>query len=330
MEQRLISELGNTIHQNAGFVSSMKNEIARVVVGQEHMVEAAMIALLTGGHILLEGVPGLAKTLLCNTIAQVVDCQFHRIQFTPDLLPSDLIGSLAYRQNDGTFYAKKGPVFANLVLADEINRAPAKVQSALLEAMQEKQVTIGETTYPLPRPFLVVATQNPIDQEGTYPLPEAQVDRFMLKVIVDYPTIEEEKRILERTTSPQKTTVTPVTSASHIITASSIVESIYIDERVQNYIVNIVYATRRPENYCLPKLKECIARGASPRATIALAAAAKALAFMDMRAFVTPDDIQKLAFDVLQHRIALTYEAEADNITPVDIIEAILGKVEVP
>ena len=328
--ERTIQELGNVIRQSAGFISSLKAEISRVIVGQEHMIDCAVIAMLTGGHILLEGVPGLAKTLLCNTLARVVDCQFKRIQFTPDLLPADLIGSLAYRQDDGTFYANKGPIFANLILADEINRAPAKVQSALLEAMQEKQVTIGDATYPLPRPFLVVATQNPIDQEGTYALPEAQVDRFMLKVVVDYPTLAEEKRILERMTSPQTVVPNTVTSVSNIIAAASNVAQVYIDERIQDYIVRLVYATRRPEDFDLPKLKSCIARGASPRATISMATAAKAAAFMQVRAFVTPDDIQKLAVDVLQHRIALTYEAEADNITTTDIIEAIIEKVEVP
>ena len=309
---------------------SLKSEIGRIVVGQEHMVDAAIIALITGGHILLEGVPGLAKTLLCNTLARVVDCQFRRIQFTPDLLPADLIGSLAYRQDNGSFYAKKGPIFANLILADEINRAPAKVQSALLEAMQEKQVTIGDTTYPLPRPFLVVATQNPIDQEGTYPLPEAQIDRFILKVVVDYPNIDEEKRMLARMISPQHPTANSVISAANVLTMASNVERIYADERVQDYIVNIVQATRHPEKYGLPKVSRCILRGASPRATISLANAARAIAFMNMRAFVLPDDVQKVATDVLRHRIALTYEAEADGIRSVDIIEAILSKVEVP
>ena len=309
---------------------SLKSEIGRIVVGQEHMVDAAIIALITGGHILLEGVPGLAKTLLCNTLARVVDCQFRRIQFTPDLLPADLIGSLAYRQDNGSFYAKKGPIFANLILADEINRAPAKVQSALLEAMQEKQVTIGDTTYPLPRPFLVVATQNPIDQEGTYPLPEAQIDRFMLKVVVDYPNIDEEKRMLARMISPQHPTAKSDISAANVRTMASNVERIYADERAQDYIVNIVQATRHPEKYGLPKVSRCILRGASPRATISLANAARAIAFMNMRAFVLPDDVQKVATDVLRHRIALTYEAEADGIRSVDIIEAILSKVEVP
>ena len=327
---RFNSELSNTIRQNAGFISSMKSEISRMIVGQSHMIDCAIIALLTGGHILLEGVPGLAKTLFCNTLAKVVSCQFHRIQFTPDLLPADVVGSMAYRADNGSFYAKKGPIFANLVLADEINRAPAKVQSALLEAMQEKQVTIGDTTYPLPRPFLVIATQNPIEQEGTYPLPEAQVDRFMLKVNVEYPSFEEERMILQRMASPQKVVINPITAASNIITAAANVEAIYIDERVQDYIVSLVYATRHPEHYGLPKVAECIARGASPRATLALANAAKASAFMDLRAFVTPEDIQRLVVDVLQHRIVLTYEAEADNITVLDIIEAILEKIEVP
>ena len=328
--ERSIAELSSTIRQSACVVPSLKSEIGRIVVGQEHMVDAAIIALITGGHILLEGVPGLAKTLLCNTLARVVDCQFRRIQFTPDLLPADLIGSLAYRQDNGSFYAKKGPIFANLILADEINRAPAKVQSALLEAMQEKQVTIGDTTYPLPRPFLVVATQNPIDQEGTYPLPEAQIDRFMLKVVVDYPNIDEEKRMLARMISPQHPTANSVISAANVLTMASNVERIYADERVQDYIVNIVQATRHPEKYGLPKVSRCILRGASPRATISLANAARAIAFMNMRAFLLPDDVQKVATDVLRHRIALTYEAEADGIRSVDIIEAILSKVEVP
>lgn len=328
--ERNLSELSNVIRQSAGFISSLKTEISRVVVGQEHMIDSAVIALLTGGHILLEGVPGLAKTLLCNTLARVVDCQFKRIQFTPDLLPSDLVGSLAYRPEDGSFYAKRGPIFANLVLADEINRAPAKVQSALLEAMQEKQVTIGETTYLLPSPFLVIATQNPIDQEGTYALPEAQIDRFMLKVVIDYPTVEEEKCILDRMTDVQPPSPNSVTQASNIITASSKVDAIYLDDRVKNYIVHIVCATRTPAAYDLPKLSAYLARGASPRATIALARASKALAFMQMRAFVTPDDVQSLARDVLRHRLALTYEAEADNISTVDIIDAIIDKIQVP
>ncbi|MBQ9243588.1 MAG: MoxR family ATPase [Proteobacteria bacterium] len=326
MDEALVS----AVQRNAGFVSSMKSEIARVIVGQDHMVNAAIIALLTGGHILLEGVPGLAKTLLCNTIARVVECQFKRIQFTPDLLPADLIGSLAYRQNDGTFYAKKGPIFANLVLADEINRAPAKVQSALLEAMQEKQVTIGDTTYPLPSPFLVIATQNPIDQEGTYPLPEAQVDRFMLKVVIDYPSEQEEKLILDRMTAHRKIIPNSITSASNLIAAASVVEDIHIAQRVRDYIVSIICATRNPENYGLSAIRTSIARGASPRATIALAAAAKANAFINQRAYVHPDDIKALAKDVLRHRITLTYEAEADNVTPNDIIDTILKKIEAP
>ena len=325
-----LKELTQTIQDAGAFVSSLKAEIGRVVIGQERMVDRAVIALLTGGHLLLEGVPGLAKTLLCNTLAHVVDCQFKRIQFTPDLLPADLIGSLAYRQDNGSFYAKKGPIFANLVLADEINRAPAKVQSALLEAMQERQVTIGDTTYPLPRPFLVVATQNPIDQEGTYMLPEAQVDRFMMKTLVDYPTMDEEMRMLERMTASQKYTPSPVTTAENIIKAAAHVESVYMDERIRTYIVRLIQATRHPEQYKLSKLKACIARGSSPRGTLALASAARARAFMDLRAFVTPDDIQQIAPDVLRHRIALTYEAQADEITTTDIISSILRMVEIP
>ena len=323
-------ELTQTIQEAGAFVSDLKAEIGRVVIGQERMVDRAVIALLTGGHLLLEGVPGLAKTLLCNMLAHVVDCQFKRIQFTPDLLPADLIGSLAYRQDNGSFYAKKGPIFANLVLADEINRAPAKVQSALLEAMQERQVTIGDTTYPLPRPFLVVATQNPIDQEGTYMLPEAQVDRFMMKTLVDYPTMDEEMRMLERMTASQKYTPSPVTTAENIIKAAAHVESVYMDERIRTYIVRLIQATRHPEQYKLSKLKACIARGSSPRGTLALASAARARAFMDLRAFVTPDDIQQIAPDVLRHRIALTYEAQADEITTTDIISSILRMVEIP
>lgn len=327
---RAMTELSASVQEASGFVSTLRTEIGRVVVGQAHMVQAAMIALLSGGHILLEGAPGLAKTLLCNTLAHAVECQFRRIQFTPDLLPADLTGSLAYRQEDSSFYVKKGPVFANLILADEINRAPAKVQSALLEAMQEKQVTIGDATYPLPRPFLVVATQNPIDQEGTYPLPEAQIDRFMLKVVVDYPTFDEEKQILSRMTDTETPEANMVTTAAHIIEASGLVKRIYIDACVQDYIVRIVHATRHPELYGLEPLVKCIHRGASPRATLALANGGRALAFMASRAFVSPEDIRTLALDVLRHRIALTYDAEADNITSADIIDAILNKVDVP
>ena len=312
------------------FIDDIKREIARVVIGQQRMVDRALIALITGGHILLEGVPGLAKTLLCNTLAKVVDCQFKRIQFTPDLLPADLIGSLTYRQDNGTFYAKKGPVFSNLVLADEINRAPAKVQSALLEAMQEKQVTIGDETYPLPSPFLVVATQNPIDQEGTYALPEAQVDRFMLKVLVDYPSQEEEKKMLVNVTNPQKIAVSKIIDLERLKAASKEAESVYIDERIQNYIVRLIHATRHPEECGLEEIRQCISRGSSPRGTIALAISGKALAYMQSREFVTPDDIKEIAPDVLRHRISLTYEAQADDITPDTIIETILKKVQVP
>ncbi len=328
--ERSLAETASIVRQSANFIQGLKSEISRVIVGQEHMVDRAIIALLTGGHLLLEGVPGLAKTLLCNTLAQVVDCQFQRIQFTPDLLPADLIGSMTYRQDTCTFSTKKGPIFANLILADEINRAPAKVQSALLEAMQEKQVTIGETTFALPTPFLVIATQNPIDQEGTYLLPEAQVDRFMMKVVIDYPTIEEEKLILDRMTNPQKTLLSPVTSAANLIQASQNVNLVYLDDRIKTYIVNLVYATRCPEDFGNPQLKSCIEHGASPRATIALALASKARAFMDARAYVTPEDVQNLAQDILQHRISMSYEAEANNITSPDVIEAIMSQIEVP
>lgn len=328
--ERSLAETTSIVRQSAGFVSGLRTEISRVIVGQTHMINRAVIALLTGGHLLLEGVPGLAKTLLCNTLAQVVDCQFQRIQFTPDLLPADLVGSMAYRQDTGSFYAKKGPIFANLILADEINRAPAKVQSALLEAMQEKQVTIGESTFALPSPFLVIATQNPIDQEGTYALPEAQIDRFMMKVIVGYPSIEEEKEILNRMTDKQKIVPASVTTAANLIHASQHVNLVYLDERIRTYIVNIVYASRQPDQFGLPQLKHCIEHGASPRATIALAMAAKAHAFMDARAYVVPEDIQELATDVLQHRIAISYEAEADNISSSDVIDTIIEKINVP
>ena len=311
-------------------IQALKTEIARIVVGQNNMVERAIIALLTGGHILLEGMPGLAKTLLCNTLAHAIDCQFKRIQFTPDLLPADLIGSLTYRQDNGTFYAKKGPIFANLVLADEINRAPAKVQSALLEAMQEKQVTIGDETYPLPRPFLVVATQNPIDQEGTYALPEAQIDRFMLKVIVDYPSPDEEKTILDRILISKNDSPQMILSQEDLSKLSLLIESIYIDDRVRDYIVRIIDATRHPDTCGLAGIRHEIARGSSPRGTLSLAAATRAYAFINGRDYTTPDDVQQLVHDVLRHRIALTYEAQADDITSDDIISKIIEKIEVP
>lgn len=312
------------------FTDDLRTEIARIVVGQENMVNRAIIALLTGGHILLEGMPGLAKTLLCNTLARAVDCQFKRIQFTPDLLPADLIGSLAYRQDNGSFYAKKGPIFANLVLADEINRAPAKVQSALLEAMQEKQVTIGDETYPLPQPFLVVATQNPIEHEGTYELPEAQIDRFMLKVIVDYPTPDEEIIILDRMTRTEKISAKKILSSEDISKAAAQVEAVYMDDRVRDYIVRIIHATRQPDQYNLSSLSHVISRGSSPRGTLSLAVSSRAFAFLQGRDFVTPDDVQQMTPDVLRHRIALTYEAQADNISAEDVIKTILENVEVP
>ena len=325
-----LAETTSIVRQSAGFISELRAEISRVIVGQNHMIDRAVIALLTGGHLLLEGVPGLAKTLLCNTLAHVVDCQFQRIQFTPDLLPADLVGSMAYRQDTGSFYAKKGPVFANLILADEINRAPAKVQSALLEAMQEKQVTIGESTFALPSPFLVIATQNPIDQEGTYALPEAQTDRFMMKVLVGYPSMEEEKEILNRMTDRQKIVPSPVTTAEQLIQAAGHVNLVYLDERIRSYIVNIVYATRQPAQFGLPQLTACIEHGASPRGTLSLAMAAKAHAFMDGRAYVVPEDVQALVADVLRHRIAISYEAEADNMSSENVIETIIEKISVP
>lgn len=327
---RSASDINAIIRQNAPLIAAMKTELARVVVGQEAMVDRAIIAILAGGHILLEGVPGLAKTLLCSTLAQVIDCQFRRIQFTPDLLPADLLGTLAYRQDTATFQVKKGPIFANLVLADEVNRAPAKVQSALLEAMQERQVTIAETTYPLPRPFLVMATQNPIDQEGTYSLPEAQVDRFMMKVLVSYPSAAEEKRILERMTDTEKPRATQVVSAANIMSAQNAVENIYLDDRIKNYIVSLVCATRDPAQHNMAQMKSLVEFGASPRATIALAQAAKACAFMDARSFVIPDDVQAIGFDVLRHRVSMSYEAEAESISSEDFLQTLFKTVQVP
>ncbi|MFA5624228.1 MAG: MoxR family ATPase [Bradymonadales bacterium] len=327
---RSASDINAVIRQNAPLIASMKAEIAKVVVGQENMIERALIGVLAGGHILLEGVPGLAKTLLCSTLAQVIDCQFQRIQFTPDLLPADLIGTLAYRQDTGNFQVKKGPIFANLVLADEVNRAPAKVQSALLEAMQERQVTIADTSYPLPRPFMVMATQNPIDQEGTYSLPEAQLDRFMMKVVVNYPSAAEEKRILERMAEKDKPMAEKVVSAANIMSAQSVVENIYIDDRIKNYIVALVCATRDPASHKMPEMKDLVEFGASPRATISLALASKACAFMDGRSFVIPDDVQAIGYDVLRHRVSMSYEAEAENISAMDFLQNLFKSVEVP
>ena len=313
------------------FVRSLLEETGRVVVGQQHMIERLLIGLISGGHVLLEGVPGLAKTLAVSTLAQSVRAEFQRIQFTPDLLPADLIGTLIYHQAEARFAVKKGPIFANIILADEINRAPAKVQSALLEAMQEQQVTIGDTTYPLPEPFLVLATQNPIDQEGTYPLPEAQVDRFMLKVTVGYPTREEEMAIMQRMAKTGKTVaVSPVVGPEQILAARAELNNLYVDERVEGYIVDLVLATREPENYGLRELNGLLAFGASPRATINLNLAARAHAFLDGRAYVTPEDIRALALDVLRHRLTVTYEAEAEEVTSENLVARVLEKVEVP
>ena len=302
----------------------------QVIVGQKHLIDALLISLLSDGHILLEGVPGLAKTLAIKTLSQLVDADFSRIQFTPDLLPADVVGTMIYSQKDENFQVKKGPVFANFVLADEINRAPAKVQSALLEAMQEHQVTIGEKTFALPNPFLVMATQNPIEQEGTYQLPEAQVDRFMLKVIIDYPTLEEEKAIIRENLQGKMPEVHPVTTAEEIIRARKVVNMVYIDEKIEQYIADIVFATRYPERYGMPELKDLITFGGSPRASINLAKAARAYAFIKHRGYVVPEDVRAVAHDVLRHRIGLSYEAEAANVSSEEIVSKIVNKIEVP
>ena len=325
-----IRELNVRIEQQSGFVTNLVTGMDRVIVGQKHLVDSLLISLLSDGHILLEGVPGLAKTLAIKTLSQLVDADYSRIQFTPDLLPTDVVGTLIYSQKDEKFQVKKGPVFANFVLADEINRAPAKVQSALLEAMQEHQVTIGEQTFKLPKPFLVMATQNPIEQEGTYELPEAQVDRFMLKVVIDYPTIDEEKLIIRENLQDNLPTVTPVTTADEILKAREVVNQVYIDEKIEQYIADIVFATRYPERYGLGELKDMITFGGSPRASINLAKASRAYAFIKHRGYVVPEDVRAIAHDVLRHRIGLSYEAEASNVTSEEIISKIINKVEVP
>ena len=325
-----IRELNILIEQQSAFITSIKRGMEGVIVGQKHLVDSLLIGLLSDGHILLEGVPGLAKTLAIKTLAQLVNTEFSRIQFTPDLLPADVIGTLIYSQKTESFQVKKGPVFSNFILADEINRAPAKVQSALLEAMQEHQVTIGSTTFDLPSPFLVMATQNPIEQEGTYQLPEAQVDRFMLKVIIDYPTIEEEKQIIRENLNGLKADIKPVVEASEILNARKIVNQVYLDEKIEQYIADIVFATRYPERYELENIKPLITFGGSPRASINLAKAARAYAFINHRGYVVPEDVRSVAYDVLRHRIGLSYEAEADNVTGEEIINKILSKVEVP
>ena len=330
MENIDIRELNARIEQQSAFITNLVTGMEQTIVGQKHLIESLLISLLSDGHILLEGVPGLAKTLAIKTLSQLVEADYSRIQFTPDLLPADVIGTMIYSQKDEKFLVKKGPVFANFVLADEINRAPAKVQSALLEAMQEHQVTIGSETFNLPKPFLVMATQNPIEQEGTYPLPEAQVDRFMLKTVIDYPTLDEEKKIIRGNIDGVITDVKPVTTASDIMNARNVVLQVYLDEKIEQYIADIVFATRFPERYGLKELKEYISFGGSPRASINLAKASRAYAFIKRRGYVVPEDVRAIAHDVLRHRIGLTYEAEASNVSSEEIISNIINKVEVP
>lgn len=325
-----IRELNEKIQKESQFIDMIYLEMNKVIIGQKHMTERLLIGLLANGHILLEGVPGLAKTLAINSLANVIDAKFSRIQFTPDLLPADLLGTLIYSQKNEEFVVKKGPLFSNLVLADEINRSPAKVQSALLEAMQERQITIGDETFKLEEPFLVMATQNPIEQEGTYPLPEAQVDRFMLKVVINYPKKEEEKIILRQNISNVKAKTNKVITTEEILRAREIVREVYLDEKIENYITDIVFASRYPKDYRLGKYEQMISYGASPRASINLALAAKAYAFIKRRGYVIPEDVRAIAHDVMRHRIGLTYEAEAENITSEDIINEILNSVEVP
>lgn len=330
MAQVDIRELNERIESKSAFVNMIMMGMDKVIVGQKHLVESLLIGLLSDGHILLEGVPGLAKTLAIKSLASLIEADYHRIQFTPDLLPADVVGTMIYSQKNEEFQVKKGPIFSNFVLADEINRAPAKVQSALLEAMQERQVTIGETTLKLPKPFLVMATQNPVEQEGTYPLPEAQVDRFMLKVVINYPSKEEEKLILRQNITNSYDTITPVLKADEVLDARKVVSDVYLDEKIEKYIVDIVFATRYPQDNGLQNLKGLIGFGASPRATISLALAARAYAFIKRRGYVIPEDIRAVCHDVLRHRIGLTYEAEASNTTSDEIISEILNKIEVP
>lgn len=330
MEVTDIKVINDKIEQHSVFIATLNKELDKVIIGQHQMLERLLIGLLCNGHILLEGVPGLAKTLAIKSLSQAIDVQFSRIQFTPDLLPADLLGTVIYNQKREEFSVKKGPIFSNFILADEINRAPAKVQSALLEAMQERQVTIGESTFKLPEPFLVLATQNPVEQEGTYPLPEAQVDRFMLKVVLTYPTKEEEQKIIRMNLSQEFPTVNKVVTAQEIMNARNLVKEVYMDEKIEKYIVDIIYATRQPEQYGMGRFKDMISFGSSPRASISLAHASKAFAFINRRGYVIPEDVRNICFDVLRHRIGLTYEAEAENITSEDIIKEILAKVEVP
>jgi MoxR-like ATPase len=325
-----ISALNDRINRESAFVDVFNLELGKAIVGQKYMVERLLLAMLANGHILLEGVPGLAKTLAIKSIASAINAKFSRIQFTPDLLPADLTGTMIYNQRENNFMVKKGPIFANLILADEINRAPAKVQSALLEAMQEKQVTIGDSTFKLEEPFLVLATQNPIEQEGTYPLPEAQVDRFMLKVVVTYPKKEEERMIIRQNLELNNRTINQVVKAEDILNARKTVREVYMDEKIERYILDIVFATRNPEEYKLTKIKSFINYGASPRASINLALASKAYAFIKRRGYVIPEDVRAICFDVMRHRIGLTYEAEAENVTSEQVVSEILNAVEVP
>lgn len=333
MEQRTsvdISQINEMIERESVFIDALTNEMNKVIVGQKHMVNALLIGLLGKGHILLEGVPGLAKTLSINTLAKSVHGSFSRIQFTPDLLPADVVGTMTYNIKQNEFSIKKGPIFANFVLADEINRAPAKVQSALLEAMQERQVTIGDSTFKLDAPFMVMATQNPVEQEGTYPLPEAQVDRFMLKTVIDYPKLDEEQRIMRDNLSNSYAMVNQTVSLEQILKAQTAVREVYMDEKIEKYILDIVFATRYPEKYNLAELKPLISFGASPRGSINLAMAAKCYAFIKRRGYVIPEDVRAVVFDVLRHRIGITYEAEAENITSVEMIHKIVNTIEVP
>ncbi len=325
-----IKEINERIHRESAFVDLMMMELSKVIVGQKYMTERLLIGMLANGHILLEGVPGLAKTLAIKSISTAVHAKFSRIQFTPDLLPADLVGTMIYNQKQENFTVRKGPVFANFILADEINRAPAKVQSALLEAMQERQVTIGDTTFPLEEPFLVLATQNPIEQEGTYPLPEAQVDRFMLKVVIGYPTKEDEKLIVRQNISNDFPKINPVVSTDEIIRARKVVREVYMDEKIEKYIIDIVFASRSPKEYNLDKISNLISYGGSPRASINLALASKAYAFIKRRGYVIPEDVRAVCHDVMRHRIGITYEAEAENVTSEMIINEILNAVEVP
>ena len=330
MKKNELDILNNKIKKKSLFVDDLRSAISNVIVGQNDLIDKILISVISNGHILLEGVPGLAKTLTINTVANLINSQFKRIQFTPDMLPADLLGTLIYNQKTGEFNTKKGPIFSNIILADEINRAPSKVQSALLESMQERQVTIGDDTFKLSKPFLVLATQNPIEQEGTYPLPEAQVDRFMMKVLVDYPSIVEEKEILERASTISNNKIKPIIKSKTIIDAQELINDIYIDSKIADYILNIVFATRKPENFNLSRLSDLITFGASPRASINLVLASKAKAFINGRGYVIPEDVKYVAKDILRHRILLSYEAEAEEISTEDIVEQLLKEIPVP